>query len=166
MRRSMYERLPSFGSRLLMLGIAWWAAAEGSTYNLPLAAAVVFGAALSSVVLTPPSAWRLVWSRAALFFLWFMGRSVRAGIEVAWTAMQPRMPIEPGLLEYPVSLPEGAPRALFIMILSLTPGTLSVRSLPHAVLVHVLDARTDVVAGLEEYERRVQRLFVARPGDG
>ncbi len=56
------------------------------------------------------------------FFLW---ESLKGGIDVAWRAFHPKLPIQPGFTSYRMALPAGQPRTLMVSTVSLLPGTLS-----------------------------------------
>ena len=60
------------------------------------------------------------------------------GIDVAKRAFSPRLPLNPGWVEIPSDLPDGARVALGAE-LSLMPGTLSAGSAEGKLLVHLLD---------------------------
>jgi multicomponent Na+:H+ antiporter subunit E len=47
------------------------------------------------------------------------------GLDVAWRALHPALPIEPQFQRFRLHLPEGQPRTLMVSVLSLMPGTLS-----------------------------------------
>jgi multicomponent Na+:H+ antiporter subunit E len=96
--------------------------------------------------------------RLAVFFAWFVRESFRGGIDVAWRALHPRMPVSPALIEYRLKLPPGLPRSVMVGVVSLLPGTLSVLLHDDGRLqVHALTPRA--ADGLAELERRVSRLF-------
>lgn len=90
------------------------------------------------------------------FFLW---QSVMSGFDVALRALRPNMGLNPVLLLYPMGLPDGASRRLFINCITLMPGTLSVKVKGDTVLVHVLDERQPVTAALQHLEARVGAVF-------
>jgi multicomponent Na+:H+ antiporter subunit E len=62
-------------------------------------------------------------------------------------------------VRYAVSLPEGAPRNLFIHSITLMPGTLSTLLDGDELLVHVLDTRQDALGSLRQLEQRVGACF-------
>ena len=53
----------------------------------------------------------------------FLRQSIGAGIDVAWRALDPRLPLRPGFVVYPVSIPPGTARNVFTTLTSLLPGT-------------------------------------------
>ena len=52
----------------------------------------------------------------------FLYQSIVAGVDVAWRAFDPRLPLRPGFVRYPVRFPPGTTRNVFAMITSLMPG--------------------------------------------
>jgi multicomponent Na+:H+ antiporter subunit E len=54
----------------------------------------------------------------------FLQQSIWAGIDVAWRALDPRLPLRPGFVTYRPHLPLGAARNAFLTMMSLLPGTL------------------------------------------
>ncbi len=93
------------------------------------------------------------------FALYFTRASFQGGLDVAARALHPALPIAPCLREYPLLLPPGLPRTLFVGVVSLLPGTLSARlDVEHGRLtVHALTAIS--FDDLDDLERRVARLF-------
>jgi len=89
----------------------------------------------------------------------FLVRSLLGGVDVAWRAFHPGMPIAPDLVEYPLQLPPGLARVFMADTVSLLPGTLSTEILQNCLKVHVLDGRKDVIPELEAVEQGVARIF-------
>ncbi len=154
--------LRTFAVRVAIFTVAWWALAEGTVANVALAAVVVLGAAVASVRITPPGKWRLAPAGVLRFTLFFLRRSMIAGVDVARRAIDPRLPISPGVLSYDTTLPAGAPRACFAAVVGLLPGTLSVGLTESRLDVHALDVREDVHANLAALERRIAAVFAPR----
>ncbi|MCG8485893.1 MAG: Na+/H+ antiporter subunit E, partial [Chromatiales bacterium] len=101
------------------------------------------------------------------FAPFFFYRSLLGGVDVAWRAVHPRMPINPRLVEYPIQLPPGLPQVFMANIVSLLPGTLSAELSARLLRVHVLSSRGDVVPELEALERRIAGVFgVSLPARG
>lgn len=135
-----------------------WIALDGVgsvAVGVPMAAI----AALLGSWLVPgePYPWRPL---RLLQFLWyFLRASLRGGIDVAGRALHPRLPVAPGFLEYRCALPAGLPRTVFVGIVSVLPGSLSLELLDDGRLrVHML-ALDEADHGLEELEAQLRRLF-------
>lgn len=86
-------------------------------------------------------------------FARFVWQSVVAGLDVAGRVFDPRLPLRPGFVAFPVRIPPGPCRAAFGALTSVVPGTLSVRTnAAGAMIYHCLDDRRPVVAGLAKDE--------------
>jgi multicomponent Na+:H+ antiporter subunit E len=152
-------RWRSLLARGLLFGGLWWVLTEGALHGLVLSLASVVLAAMASMALVPPGAWR--WRVGGLlrfvpFFLW---QSAQGGIDVARRAFHPRLPIQPGTLVFPLRLPPGPARAFFAGTLSLLPGTVSTELRGDTVHIHTLDERMPVAETLRRLEARVAALF-------
>ncbi|HRQ63519.1 MAG TPA: Na+/H+ antiporter subunit E [Xanthomonadaceae bacterium] len=152
------DRHIAWGVQVFLVLSATWLALDGiGAWPVGLAAALL-GAA-TGVWLVPGESYRWRPLRLLAFLVWFVGASLRGGIDVAVRAFQPRLPIEPGFHDYPLSLPPGPPRTLMLSVVSLLPGTLSADLDPERnhLCVHCL--APEMAAGLKPLERRVARLF-------
>ncbi len=129
--------------------------ADALAFGLP---AVLAGAAL--VFAMPPSpGWRISPRGLLVFVLWFALQSVKGAVDVALRAAAPRMKLRPGFRTYPLALPQGAPRVMFLNTITLLPGTLSAEIRGDQVIVHMLDTRADLKADLGALEARIKALF-------
>ncbi len=111
-----------------------------------------------SLRLLPPSPGRLHIGALLKFIGHFLWQSVVAGVDVARRAFDPRLPLKPGFLTYPVAIPAGTGQAAFGAITSLMPGTLSVGTDPDGGLIyHCLDLDQPVAASLARDEALMVR---------
>jgi len=149
----------------LALALAW-AAVTGSFSLLNL----LFGFALGSAalllireqadVLAYLGRLYRVASLAALFLYELM----KSAIRVAWLVVQPKMPLHPGLIAYPLTVDRDFEIALLANLITLTPGTLSVDVSPdrRTLYIHAIDvpdpeaARRDIRDG---FERKILEAF-------
>ncbi len=116
----------------------------------------------ASLRLLSPVQWRFRPIMLTKFVFHFFRQSVTAGIDVAWRALHPRMPLQPGFVTYRTHLPEGPTFSAFCTVSSLLPGTLP--SGPDAdggLAIHCLDV-TQPVAGQFATE---ESLFVEALGE-
>jgi multicomponent Na+:H+ antiporter subunit E len=92
------------------------------------------------------------------FILYFLYHSLRGGVDVAWRALHPGLPVAPCFVEHPLSLPAGPPRTLMVSLISLLPGSLCVEvdEARQRLLVHLLDE--SAAHTLPSLERQVARL--------
>jgi multicomponent Na+:H+ antiporter subunit E len=108
--------------------------------------------------------WR--WTVAGIleFLPYFIWQSIRSGLQVAWFAVHPRVPLSPRLLYYDVSLANRPARVFFANSVSLLPGTLSCILAEGLLVVHALTSDPSVEDDLATLENKVARLFGLAPG--
>ena len=140
-----------FGAWLLLARLtdfAWADLAVGL-----LAAAL---ATWASLRLLPPGPARLRYRALPRLVARFLWQSLVAGLDVARRVFDPRLPIKPGYLAYPVRIPDGPRRAAFGAFTSLMPGTLPVGTDRDGSLVyHCLDLEQPIAASLARDEALV-----------
>jgi multicomponent Na+:H+ antiporter subunit E len=121
----------------------------------------LFGAAVAPAV---PYGWR-PWQLLA-FAGFFLKESLLGAVDVAWRALHPRLPIEPRLERYVVSLPAGTPSTLLAGVVSLLPGTLSadLSDDSRQLLIHAITGEAE--ASVRRLEARIADLFGLSPGAG
>jgi multicomponent Na+:H+ antiporter subunit E len=150
-------------SRALLFSLLWWALTDGTAGSWWIGAPAVAGAVIISVTLVPPLG--LVWREAMGFVPFFLWHSLKGGVDVARRSFDPRMPITPELIEYPLRLPPGLPSVILVNTVSLLPGTLSAELGGQVLRVHVLDSLGDFLAELEALEQRVGCMFRSASDD-
>lgn len=123
-----------------------------------LALAVTLHLALGGAKGPAPSLFRLV-----QFAPWFLLQSARGGVDVARRAFTPSLPLAPAFTRYPLRLPEGPARVLFVNTISLLPGTFSARVEGDELRVHLLADDGDATHRLADLESRIGRLFPDDP---
>jgi multicomponent Na+:H+ antiporter subunit E len=106
-------------------------------------------------------------SAFARLVLRFLRQSVVAGVDVARRALDPRLPLHPGFVVYPVGLPRGPARHVFTTLMSLLPGTVPTGADARSqLLVHCLDSEQPVAAQLAAEEAVFARVIAEAPSDG
>lgn len=143
--------------RGLLFALVWWILVGGEVTSWWIGVPAVLLAATASVVLVSPT--NLVWFELVRFVPYFLSRSLLGGVDVAWRALHPGMPIDPHLIEYPIQLSPRLPLVFLANIVSLLPGTLSVELHSNLLKVHVLSSGKDVLSELETLEELVAALF-------
>jgi multicomponent Na+:H+ antiporter subunit E len=131
-----------------------WSILSGAdARGLPAGALAVTAATWTSLKLLPPAAWHFSPAGAAHLVLRFLLQSAIAGTDVAWRALDPRLPLRPGFVSYPVHVPPGVARNTFCTLSSLLPGTLPTGSSQNdRLLIHCLDVGEPVVTQLAQEE--------------
>ena len=114
-----------------------------------------------SVRLLPPAAGGVRSGQLLALLPHLVWESVVAGFDVARRAFHPRVPLSPGLVPCPLSLPPGFARNTFATITSLLPGTIAADEVDGVLVYHCLDDTTPVVEQLLQEERLLARALVA-----
>lgn len=147
-------------SIMLRLGaflLIWWVLTNGIVSSWWFGVPAVLFALITSIALVPPM--NLVWYECIKFVPFFLKNSLVGGVDVAWRAFHPRLPIAPDLIEYPLRLPPGLSQVFMANTVNLLPGTLSAALDDNILRVHVLDSKNDFFRELEEVEQHVARIF-------
>lgn len=158
------RRAARLALRSFALLAIWVIIAEGDFSALHVGAAISVAAAAVSLVLLPGRLPAVRIAGLLRYIVFFATRSVAGGVDVAARALSPRMPLAPGMVDYPVRLDEGPMRVMFAHTVSLLPGTVSVRLEPDSVEIHALDCGSGLFDDLAAIEDRVADVFgVALP---
>lgn len=144
-----------FVERCAAFAAGWWVLAEGDPSSWLFGVPFAILATLASLRLTPARAWRAAPIGMARYVLFFLFRSFVGGVDVAWRAVRPSMPIEPDLVPYRFRLPPGPARVLLADTVSLLPGTLSTGIEGDVLVLHVLDRRAPVAEEVRVVEERI-----------
>jgi len=97
--------------------------------------------------------------RLAAHFVW---QSVVAGWDVAKRALDPRLPLAPGFVDYPCGIAPGLMRNAFASLTSLMPGTVPVADDGKSLRYHCLDVSQPVVESLGTEEALVASTLEPR----
>ena len=147
-------------SLVLRLGtflLIWWVLTDGVVSSWWFGVPAALFALITSVALIPPM--NLVWYECIRFIPFFLKNSLIGGIDVAWRAFHPRLPITPDLINYPLTLPSGLSQVFMANTVNLLPGTLSAAVNRNILKVHVLDSEKDFLCELRAVEQHVARIF-------
>lgn len=140
----------------LAMCLAWWSITEADHQ------AWWFGLTLI-VPLTFWWAWRFPlpnwhWRELPGLVVLFMQQTWLGSWDVAKRAFKPNYQVEPCVLQYSLNLDSDALCQVWIAMIGLFPGTLSVAVQGREVTVHVLDRNLAVYQALQNLECRLQRL--------
>jgi multicomponent Na+:H+ antiporter subunit E len=138
--------------------LAFWVILAGvDPKDLWVGAFAAIAATWTSLRLLPPGQWRfrpIALSRLALRFLY---QSVVGGMDVARRALDPRLPLRPGFVSYPVRFAPGAARNTFASLTGLLPGTVPAGEVGGQLIYHCLDVGLPVVSSLASEEAALFR---------
>jgi multicomponent Na+:H+ antiporter subunit E len=117
----------------------------------------------ASLQLLPPGQWRFRPLALTAFALRILRQSVAAGIDVAWRAFSPRLPLRPGFVTYRPRLSQGLTLNAFCTVTSLVPGTLPAgQNDDGALVIHCLDVDQPVAARSAVEEELLVRALGVR----
>jgi multicomponent Na+:H+ antiporter subunit E len=151
MRAAVWRALAFLGLWLVLAGV--------DLADLPAAAIAVVAATWTSVRLMPPSESRPSLIALAALALRFLHQSLVAGADVAWRALDPRLPLRTGFVTYPVRFPPGPARNTFTTLTSLLPGTVPAGDDSGQISYHCLDVDQPVVSQLAADEAALARAL-------
>lgn len=149
--------------RTALLAAVWWAFTGGGAKAWGIGAPVIALALATGMYLQEHAASRLSLAGLPGFLLFFLSRSMKGGVQVAWMAVRPRMGLRPDLLDISLRLPGEAERLFLAGVLNLLPGTLSVGLEGRHLRLHVLDRRQPIEDEVRRAEAHVARLFGVEP---
>lgn len=140
--------------------LCFWLVLRGADLSdLPAAAGAVAAATWMSLRLMAPAGSRGSPRAIAQLALLFLYQSVIAGADVARRALDPRLPLRPGFVVYPIGLPPGGGRNIFATLTSLLPGTVPAGEEKGQLVYHCLDVGQPVLAELAAEEDALSRAL-------
>lgn len=151
----MMKQVVRSAERFAAFAVGWWVLAEGDRSSWPFGLVFAALATVASLKLTPARGWRAVPVGMVRYALFFTSQSFVGGVDVAWRAVRPSMPIEPDFVPYPLRLPPGPARVLLANTVSLLPGTLSTGIDGDVLILHVLDRTAPIVDEVGDVEERI-----------
>jgi multicomponent Na+:H+ antiporter subunit E len=146
--------------RTVMFLVLWLVLTAGKAADLAAGVVAAGLATWVSLHLLPPAPLRLSALDLAKFTQHFLRQSILAGVDVAWKALDPRLPLRTGFVVYPSRLAPGNAQSAFCTLASLLPGTLPTdQDGSGALVIHCLDLGQPVVAQLSQDEDLFRRAF-------
>jgi multicomponent Na+:H+ antiporter subunit E len=143
--------------------VLWFALSGFHFADLPAAVIAVVAATWTSLRLLPGGA-RPSGIALAQLPLRFLRQSIIAGFDVARRALDPRMPLRPGLVTCDARLPPGPARNAFLTLMSLLPGSMPAWQDDNGkITVHCLDVSQPVAAQMAEEEGLFTRALGVDP---
>ncbi len=158
----------NFLQRFALLFTVWLILTANAPSAWGVGLLVAIGAALLSRRLLPPAR-DGVRALALLALLpGFLWGSFRGGVDVARRAFNPRLPLQPGWIRYPLRLQGSTARVSLGNMLSLMPGTLGAGCAGDVLLVHCLDGDLAGSSTIALEEDRIARSLgiLLEPANG
>jgi multicomponent Na+:H+ antiporter subunit E len=151
-----------FFIRLASLAALYVVLSEGRPGAWIVGVPTVLLALALSAWLPERRSWRVRPAAAVTLLPYFVGQSIRAGVDVAARALARKPRLDPALVTYRLRLEPGPARVFFMNTITVMPGTLSAHVHGCTLQVHLLDQTQNWTEELAVLERRVARLFGAR----
>jgi multicomponent Na+:H+ antiporter subunit E len=146
--------------------VLWIVLSGGDKADLVPGAIAAIAATWASLRLLAPGKSHVRPAALGALALHLLRQSVISGADVAWRALDPRLPLRPGFVLYPVGLRPGLTRNMFATLMSLLPGTVPTGSDERGgLLIHCLDVEQPVAAQLAAEEALFVRVIAAAGGD-
>lgn len=158
----------AFGTGLRWAGalaLLWMALNPGDHKSWVIGLPVVAGATAAALGLHSATSRGLSAWGALRFLRFFLRYSFQGGWDVARRAFSPAMPLNPALLTYRLRLREEHAQVLFINVISLLPGTVSVGLENGFATLHALDGGPTTLEETKALEERIAELFRLRLED-
>ena len=146
--------------RFLLLSGAWIVLTDGVVISWVVGMPTVIAATTTSMFLLGHREPRLRLHKLPSFAVFFAFESIRSGLDVAFRAFHPRLPIRPGCLRAPPGATHRSGRGLVAATVNLLPGTLTIEDEAGHMLIHVLDTSRNNLKDVGELRQRVATLFV------
>lgn len=139
--------------------LVWWCLTSGDTSSWLVGIPVIVLAALLQSRLMPQQKYRYSVRGILRYLPYFARHALTGGLDVAYRAFAPRLPVDPGFVNYTLRLPQGPWRVFFVNSISLLPGTLSCQLGEDRVEVHVLSQSASTLDELKTLEEKVAEVF-------
>jgi len=152
----MIRQLWSWIKRLLLFTLLWLVLSGGTRHDLPIALLGIAAATACSIWLWPPGTLKPRWQGLPRLTAYFLVSSLKGGVDIAWRALAPSMPLQPEIIALDSKLKSQPAIVLFAWLISLMPGTASVQlEQGNTFRVHVVDLGKYGEARLRELEDRI-----------
>jgi len=148
--------------------ILWMVLDEGKVAGFLIGLPTSILAGWVSMRLFPPSrnsGERICFFALGSFVVSFLWNSIKAGVEVAYWAFHPRLPLRIGFVCCTCGIPAGSRRDLFLATCSLMPGSLPVGDTAEGeILLHCLNTDSSVCRQMQVHEASLMRIWKRRKG--
>lgn len=145
--------------RVIFFAGIWSVLTKGDMQSWPFALPSILLAVWISLLLAVQQEYSLLPSKLVRNLPYFLYKSLVSGVDVMVRILHPRLPIDPGLIEYSLTIPHEAGRVFLANSISLLPGTISARLSDNHLIIHTLDKGVPVLATIKELEVRVDSLY-------
>jgi len=101
-------------------------------------------------------------ARLLLYWPWLFLEIVKSSLNITKIILDPKLPINPRLIQYPTNLGSNPAVVLLGNSITLTPGTVTIEVSSNELVIHALDDESS--SGLEsrDMERKIAKAFHSR----
>jgi len=99
-----------------------------------------------------------------VYFFVFFWEMIKANLDVAYRVLNPKMPINPGIVEFKTTLKSEVGKLALANSITLTPGTLTMDIIGDRFFIHWIDVKTDnkekareIIAG--KFEKYLKEIY-------
>lgn len=143
----------------VVLAVVWVFLTEASASSWLVGLPCILAAFVMHRRICRSSDYSIRLERLPAFSAWFLWHSLKGGIDVARRAAKPRVSLNPGFIDYPLTIPPGQARTFLVNVVSLLPGTLSTDLEGNVLVLHTLDTTVAAHAEIDAAEKRVTSLY-------
>lgn len=159
--------VPDIGLRALSFLALWVILIGTDLLNVIVGLFAAAAATWASLLLVPAGKGAVPPLAVAVLLARLPWQSLVAGVDVARRALDPRLPLRPGLVTCPTRLPPGPAQDAFRALMSLQPGSMPVTGGSEGeIVVHCLDTSQPVAAQMAAEEATFLRLLGRGGGHG
>jgi multicomponent Na+:H+ antiporter subunit E len=146
-------------ANLILLAALWWLLSGSEPTSWLIGVPSVGAAWLARRRLGPLSSCKISITGGVRYMLSFIRVSLASGIDVARRAYHPRLPMNPGLMEYQMRLETPGEKHLVAGTVNLLPGTLCADIHQNRLTVHALDLAAPVTRDIQQLEALVEGIW-------
>ncbi len=124
-----------------------------------------FGAALIAWINTEPQHLDeppLPLARLVLYLPWLFWEVVKSSLNITKIILDPKLPINPRLVQYPTNLGSNTAVVLLGNSITLTPGTVTIEVSSSKLVVHALDDESSNELESRSMEQKITEVFHSR----
>ena len=124
-----------------------------------------FGAALIAWINTEPQHLDeppLPLARLVLYLPWLFWEVVKSSLNITKIILDPKLPINPRLVQYPTSLGSNTAVVLLGNSITLTPGTVTIEVSSSKLVIHALDDESSNELESRSMEQKIAEVFHSR----
>ena len=100
--------------------------------------------------------------RLVLYFPWLFWEIVKSSLNITKIILDPKLPINPQLIQYPTNLGSNPAVVLLGNSITLTPGTVTIEVSSSELVVHSLDDESTNGLESRDMERKIAEVFRSR----